>query len=65
MKIIIDRFEGDYAVCEMENLKIVNIPKELVPSAQEGDIIKIDVLKDETKKRKEEIKKLMDNIFEN
>lgn len=65
MKVIIDRFEGDYAVCEMENLKIVNIPKELVPSAHEGDIIKIDVLKDETKKRKEEIKKLMDNIFEN
>ena len=34
MKIIIDNFESGYAVIELENRTIVNIPKVLVPGAK-------------------------------
>lgn len=35
--LIIDRFEGDYAVCEDEKLNMVNVKKTLIPAdAPEG-----------------------------
>ena len=64
MKVIVDRFEGDYAVVEIAIGKCVNIPRVLVPDAQEGDIIKIEIEKNETEKRKKYIKDLMNNVFE-
>lgn len=40
MELIIDRFEEEYAVCEDENKKILNINKSKIPKqAKEGDII--------------------------
>ena len=39
-KYIIDRFEGDYAVCETGSGGFVNIQKNLLPGgAAEGDVI--------------------------
>lgn len=64
MKVIIDRFEGDYAVVEIEIGKCVNIPKVLIPNAKEGDIIKIEIDKKETLERKKHIQELMNNVFE-
>jgi phosphoribosylformylglycinamidine (FGAM) synthase PurS component len=64
MKVIVDRFEGDYAVVEIAIGKCVNIPRVLVPDAKEGDIIKIEIEKKETEKRKKYIKDLMNNVFE-
>lgn len=64
MKVIIDRFEGDYAVVEIEIGKCVNIPKILIPNAKEGDIIKIEIDKKETLERKKHIQELMNNVFE-
>ncbi|MBD8922980.1 DUF3006 domain-containing protein [bacterium] len=64
MKVIIDRFEGDYAVVEIEIGKYVNIPKILIPYAKEGDIIKIEIDKKETLERKKHIQELMNNVFE-
>ena len=64
MKVIIDRFEGDYAVVEIDKEKFVNLPKELVPNAKEGDIIIIRVDHEETNKRKEHVKDLMNQLFE-
>ena len=64
MKVIIDRFEGDYAVVEIEVGKCVNIPKILVPNAKEGYVINIEIDKNETEERKKNIKNLMNNIFE-
>lgn len=64
MKVIIDRFEGDYAIVEIDVGKYVNIPKILLPNAKEGDVIKIEKDKNETKNRKKNIQKLMNNIFE-
>lgn len=70
MKIIIDRFEGDYAVCEKENSEMLDIEKHKLPlEAKEGDVlilteegIKIDEV--ETKNRKEKIRKLMDSLWD-
>lgn len=41
MEVIIDRFEGDFAVCEVDEGKFINIPRELVGAAKEGDAIEI------------------------
>lgn len=64
MKVIIDRFEGDYAVVEIEIGNCVNIPKILIPNAKEGDVIKIEIDKKETLERKKHIQELMNNVFE-
>lgn len=64
MEVIVDRFEGDYAVVEIAIGKCVNIPRVLVPDAKEGDIIKIEIEKEETEERKKCIKDLMNNVFE-
>ncbi|MDO5569157.1 MAG: DUF3006 domain-containing protein [bacterium] len=64
MKVIIDRFDGEYAVVEIEIGKCVNLPKVLLPNANEGDVIKIEIDKNETKNRKEHIQNLVDNVFE-
>ena len=69
MKIIIDRFEGDYAVCETEEKKFIDIPKSDIPvEAKEGDILsKTDtgyrIEKTETEEKREEIKKRMNKLF--
>ena len=64
MKVIIDRFEGDYVVVEIDKGNFVNLPKELVPNAKEGDIVIIRVDREETNKRKEHVKDLMNQLFE-
>lgn len=64
MKVIIDRFEGDFAVVEVDVGKCVNIPKVLIPNSKEGDIVRIEIEKIETEERKKHIQKLMNNVFE-
>lgn len=64
MKVIIDRFEGEYAVVELEIGKFVNMPKILVSDAHEGDVIDIYIDEKETKKRKKHISELMNDLFE-
>ena len=53
MTFTIDRIEGNYLIVELENGKIINLPKELIPNAKENDIYTITLNKDEMKKRKE------------
>jgi len=70
MRIIIDRFEEMYAVCQFEDGTMLNMPFVLIPAdAKEGDVIFIDkdaitVDHKATAALKEEIKKLMDKLFE-
>lgn len=64
MQVIIDRFERDYAVVEIEEGNIVNMSKSLVPGAKEGDVVEITINHNETEKRKEHIEDLMNNLFE-
>ena len=64
MKFIIDRFEGDYAIVELENKKMINVPKEILPEGvYEGSVITVVIDEVETMKRKNNIKKLMDDLW--
>ena len=71
MRVIIDRFEGDFAVCEKEDRTMLNVKREkLPPDAKEGDaliidgdIISIDIA--ETAKRKNIVRKLFADLFQN
>lgn len=64
MKIIIDRFENEFAVVETENGDFIDMPKSLLPSeSEEGSIIYITLAEDETAKRRNEMKTKMNNIF--
>lgn len=70
MKYVLDRFEGEYAVCENDMKEILNIKKDRIPiEAKEGyvliidsDKITIDIV--ETEKRKMEVEKLMEELWE-
>lgn len=63
MEYVIDRFEGEYAVLEVDLDKFVNIPKILVKDAKEKDIVKIEILKDKTQEKTQKITKLVDQLF--
>ncbi|MEG3071087.1 MAG: DUF3006 domain-containing protein [Peptococcaceae bacterium] len=65
MKVIIDRFEGEFAVVELPGRKTVDMPLELIPpGAKEGDVLSIELNKKETEKRKREAEKLMEDLWE-
>ena len=70
MELIIDRFEDEYAVCEDENKKILNINKSKIPKqAKEGDIIiytdgKYILDKEKTLNRKKYIEELKKDLWE-
>lgn len=70
MKVIIDRFEGPYAVCEKEDRTMIDIKRTRLPKgAKEGDVlsivdeeISIDVA--ETEKRKKAVEELTKDMWE-
>lgn len=70
MELIIDRFEEEYAVCEDENKKILNINKSKIPKqAKEGDIIiyrngTYILDKEKTLNRKKYIEELTKDLWE-
>ena len=70
MKGIIDRFEGDIAVIELENNEFIDINiSDLPKNISTGDIIelldgKINLCIEETKNKKQAIEDLMDELFE-
>ena len=70
MKVIIDRFEGKFAVCEKEDRQMIDIEKSIIPiSAKEGDVLNIDKDKitidiETTEKRKTEIEELTKDLWE-
>jgi len=71
VQVIIDRFEGDYAVCEKENREMINIERaKLPPEAKEGDVLilsedgSIAIDREETARRKEMIERMMDELWE-
>ncbi|MBU3157095.1 DUF3006 domain-containing protein [Clostridium estertheticum] len=70
MNVIIDRFEGDYVVCEKEDRTMMDIKKSKIPSiAKEGDVLSIDndvisIDIEKTKKRLNDIEKLTKGLWE-
>ena len=69
MKLIIDRFENNYAVCEKEDRTMINIEKSKLPeNAKEGDVLiikndKIIIDYEETSKRKKIIENLTKDMW--
>lgn len=66
---VIDRFEGCFAVVELDNKEMVNIEKRRLPEdAKEGDVIDIEeeitINYKETEKRKKEIEEMVEGLFE-
>ncbi|HHV30293.1 DUF3006 domain-containing protein [Acetivibrio mesophilus] len=70
MRLIVDRFEGDFAVCENDNKEMINISKsKLPPDVKEGDVLlKIDdkyiIDTEETEARKQKISNMLDDLWE-
>jgi hypothetical protein len=70
LRLIIDRFNGIYAVCETEERKMINVEKSKLPAhAKEGDVLIVEngiynIDLDSTKRRKKDIEKLMDDVWE-
>lgn len=63
--LTIDRFEGEYALIEM-NRRIFHIPKVLLPKgAREGDVITIQITVDKKAagRQKQSADKLADKLF--
>ena len=61
--LIIDRFEGDFAIVETDN-GMINVPKsELPENAKEGDALKFVIDMDATLGRKQRIDKMMNKLF--
>ena len=63
MKIIIDRIEGDFAVIEMPDKSVINVPILLFDNAREGDIYIIQKSTDTTER--EHMKNLVNKLFTN
>lgn len=64
--LIIDRFEGQWAVIEYGDVTF-NLPQDLMPIyAKEGDVLNINIEIDEktTKEKSGKIDKLVDDLFE-
>lgn len=67
MLIIIDRLEAKFAVCEMEDGTIIDMPKQLLPiEAKEGDVLQVSVKISKllTKRRKKEIEQLLNELID-
>ena len=70
MNVTIDRFEGNYAVCEQDNGIMINILKDKIPpEAKEGDILEVngDIITidhSKTAKRKKSIENLTKDLWD-
>ena len=64
MKVIIDRFEGDYAIVEIEVGKVISVPSILFKDAKEGAVFNIELDNEERNKRTKNMQKLVNDLFE-
>lgn len=64
MRIIVDRFEGDFAVVELEDGSVIDCPKALLPTnAKEGSIINITVDENATNEKLQRVTERMNKLF--
>lgn len=64
MKVIVDKINDGKITVELENKSFAVMDSEIMPNAKEGDVLTIDIDSDETEKRKNKIKNLMNNLFQ-
>ena len=69
MRVIVDRIEGDFAVCEQDNRQMIDIPmKNIAFIPKEGDVLILDGndMKfdfEETLRRKKEIEDMTKDLW--
>lgn len=64
MKIVIDRFEGEFAIVELPDGKTIDCPKKLIPSnAKEGSILTITVDETSTNEKLQKNTERMNRLF--
>jgi len=64
MKLTVDRFEGVYAICELENGEFVDIPRKALPEEiKEGSKLLIKVDEAEKIEDQDRIKNKMNRLF--
>lgn len=64
MQLIIDRFEGELAVCEYEKGKTLDLPTALLPAdAKEGDVLRLTVDHEATQQQKNDAESLRKRLF--
>ena len=63
MKVIVERIEGDYIICETENGSYAELPLELAPDAYEGAVLKIELDKEDEKAKRQRIERLMKELL--
>lgn len=64
MKVIVDRFEDEIVVLELENGDMVDVPRKILPdNAREGSVINITCDEKETQITRDAAKKKMNSIF--
>ncbi|WP_407919241.1 DUF3006 domain-containing protein [Defluviitoga tunisiensis] len=70
LKLIVDRFEGNYAVCEKEDGTIMNLGKDRLPKGvKEGDVLILEgksivIDNNATLERKKYIEELMKDMWD-
>ena len=60
---IVDRIENGRMVLENEEEQFFEIPQELLPEAKEGDCVSFYVNKEETEKRRDKMRALLDSLL--
>ena len=64
MYIVIDRFEGNFAVVELPDGGLADLPRALVPAdAGEGSVLRIETDAAETEKRRREAQAALDELL--
>ncbi|HHU51468.1 MAG TPA: DUF3006 domain-containing protein [Firmicutes bacterium] len=61
--MIIDRFEGKFAIIELEKGKFLQIPREILPpEAREGDVITLKIDRKQTAQRRRKVEELLQEL---
>lgn len=64
MRLTVDRFEGNYAICELESGEFVDIPFIALPEGvKEGSKLLIEIEDDKTKEDQDRIRSKMNQLF--
>lgn len=69
MQVVVDRIEGDYAICEKEDRTMIELKLELLPDGiKDGMVLnlednKITIDEVETLNKKKAAQKLLDDLF--
>ena len=64
MRLTVDRFEGDYAICELESGEFVDLPRKALPEGvTEGSKLSIEVVDAEKTEDQDRIRNKMNQLF--